>query len=665
MSAASAVLPVTIDSSVPVLPTIDLVAASDTGVSSTDNITADNTPTLSGTAEAGTVVNVFDDTTRLHTTTASADGKWNVTTAPLSEGVHSLTAQSTDKAGNTSESSLTLEVTTDTVAPDVPTIDLAASSDSGASDTDNVTNDARPTLSGTGSAGSTVKVYKGGSVVGSAVVASGGTWSFTADTLADGPHSFTAAANDTAGNTSDTSSVLDVLVDKTAPVAVYSSADRDPNLAGWYKADVTATFTVTDSGSKIQQGAELLGSVTHTATTSAEGSAVTVNSPLVIDLAGNTSLAVASDSYKIDKTAPVAVYTSADREPNAAGWYKADVTATFTVTDGGSQILQGTAPVGSVTRTATTSGEGGAVTVDSPLVTDVAGNTSLAVASDSYKIDKTAPVAVYTSADREPNAAGWYKADVTATFTVTDGGSKIQQGTELLGSVTPTATTSGEGGAVTVDSPLVTDVAGNTSVAVPSAAYKIDKTAPTVALGSSITADSSYVFGTVPAQPSCDASDGLSGLASCTVTGYSTAVGTHTLTATAKDHAGNTATASRTYTVSPWTLKGLYQPVDMSGVVNTAKAGSTIPLKFEVFQGTTELTDPATTVKSLTYISTTSTSTLPTDEIETLASGSTALRYDSTSGQFIYNWKTPDVGSYRLTITMVDGSTLQALFKLR
>lgn len=43
----------------------------------------------------------------------------------------------------------------------------------------------------------------------------------------------------------------------------------------------------------------------------------------------------------------------------------------------------------------------------------------------------------------------------------------------------------------------------------------------------------------------------------------------------------------------PFTVSGFYQPVDMGNVVNSAKGGSTIPVKFEVFQGATEITDPA------------------------------------------------------------------------
>lgn len=41
------------------------------------------------------------------------------------------------------------------------------------------------------------------------------------------------------------------------------------------------------------------------------------------------------------------------------------------------------------------------------------------------------------------------------------------------------------------------------------------------------------------------------------------------------------------YTVEPWDLRGFQAPVN-PGVVNTVKASATVPLKFEVFSGSTE-----------------------------------------------------------------------------
>jgi hypothetical protein len=44
----------------------------------------------------------------------------------------------------------------------------------------------------------------------------------------------------------------------------------------------------------------------------------------------------------------------------------------------------------------------------------------------------------------------------------------------------------------------------------------------------------------------------------------------------------------------------------------------------------------------------------------------TVLRYDTTAGHFIYNWKTPKAPGkcYKVTMTMQDGSTIVADFRL-
>ena len=121
--------------------------------------------------------------------------------------------------------------------------------------------------------------------------------------------------------------------------------------------------------------------------------------------------------------------------------------------------------------------------------------------------------------------------------------------------------------------------------------------------------------------------------------------------------------ATGTLVISPWTTKGFYAPVDMGGVYNTVKGGSTVPLKFELFSGATELTDPAQ-VKSLTATKTNCDPDATQDAIEVTATGGTSLRYDSTGGQFIYNWKTPTgAGCYTVTLTAQDGSTITAYFK--
>src|SRR5207253_3180461 len=118
-STASTGLVVTIDTTAAAPSAPDMTAASDTGSSSTDNITNNTTPVFSGSgAEAGATVTLFDTngTTVLGTATADALGNSPTTSSTLSSGSHTLTAKQTDIAGNTSAASAGLAVTIDTAA---------------------------------------------------------------------------------------------------------------------------------------------------------------------------------------------------------------------------------------------------------------------------------------------------------------------------------------------------------------------------------------------------------------------------------------------------------------------------------------------------------------------------------------------------------------------
>jgi hypothetical protein len=255
------------------------------------------------------------------------------------------------------------------------------------------------------------------------------------------------------------------------------------------------------------------------------------------------------------------------------------------------------------------------------------------------------------------NLAGWNKTDVTLTWSCTD----LLSG-PVAASVSDTISTEGVGQSSTG---TCGDHAGN-SASDTQSGIKIDKTAPGLSWIGGPSDGASYYFGSVPTAPTCSATDGLSGPNGCDVTGHSGSVGTHTLTATAHDLAGNDHAETRTYTVLAWTINGFYQPTDMSGVWNTVKNGSTVPLKFELFSGATELTDTSVVNQPLRATQTPCTGGT-VDDIELVATGSTMLRYDATAGQFIYNWQTPKkVGyCYVVTVTTADGSSISANFKLK
>jgi len=289
--------------------------------------------------------------------------------------------------------------------------------------------------------------------------------------------------------------------------------------------------------------------------------------------------------------------------------------------------------------------------------TDEGGLTDSASASYTI-VDTTDPVITFVSRTAA-NGNGWNNGDVTVNWSCSDSpGSGV-----VSALISRTVTTEGASQSSTG---TCYDNAGNTASDTQTG-INIDKTDPSVSLVGGPANDGSYYFGSVPAAPSCSASDDLSGLnGACAVSGYSGAVGSHTVTATATDKAGNSATDSRTYTVLAWTLTGFYQPVDMNGVINTVKNGSTVPLKFEIFAGATELTSTAD-VKSLAAQQIVCDAGATLDEIEVVATGGTSLRYDTIGGQFIYNWQTPKKAGncYRVTMMTQDDSTLVAYFKLK
>jgi VCBS repeat-containing protein len=111
---------VKVDAAAPNAPsTPDMTTGSDNGLSTTDNITNDTTPTFSGTAEVGSTVTLYDTdgTTVLGSTTADGSGIWSITSSLLSSGAHTIRAIATDTAGNVSTASAGLAITIDITAP--------------------------------------------------------------------------------------------------------------------------------------------------------------------------------------------------------------------------------------------------------------------------------------------------------------------------------------------------------------------------------------------------------------------------------------------------------------------------------------------------------------------------------------------------------------------
>ncbi len=129
---------------------------------------------------------------------------------------------------------------------------------------------------------------------------------------------------------------------------------------------------------------------------------------------------------------------------------------------------------------------------------------------------------------------------------------------------------------------------------------------------------------------------------------------------------GNYSLSMQTATASilRWTYgTGFKSPVTMDSTkVNQLKGGSTVPLKFNVYAGTTEVTANVGTVFARTQACESGDATVSVLVESTSAS---SLRYDTTGAHWVYNWKAPTgTGCYKVGLTLTDGTVLAADFKV-
>ena len=154
---------------------------------------------------------VYDGATLLGTATANGSGAWSYTTAALAERQPQPDRHG-DRCRRQHQRGLGgAERDGRHGGAGAPTI-ASFSTDSGTVG-DGITNDNTLTLTGTAEANSTVKVYDGATLLGTATANGSGAWSYTTAALVDGAHSLTATATDAAGNTSAASAALNVTVD--------------------------------------------------------------------------------------------------------------------------------------------------------------------------------------------------------------------------------------------------------------------------------------------------------------------------------------------------------------------------------------------------------------------------------------------------------------------
>ena len=203
-------------------------------------LTNDSTPTFNGKADPNSVVELYDGTTKIGSTTTDKFGNWSITpVTPLGEGAHSITASS--PATNAIKVSDPATITVDTgtkVTFDSVTDDVAGGVVNGNVKGNDVTvegktlkgltNDNTPTLSGKAEAGSTVEIFDGTNKIGQVEAKAGGSWKFEVSTpLSEGEHELKVKTTDKAGNTADADPVTITVDTKIVDARVEFIEDKN------------------------------------------------------------------------------------------------------------------------------------------------------------------------------------------------------------------------------------------------------------------------------------------------------------------------------------------------------------------------------------------------------------------------------------------------------
>ncbi|WP_395279605.1 BapA/Bap/LapF family large adhesin [Enterobacter asburiae] len=707
VSAISAPWSVVVDLTAPTVPTLDTVSdnvpGGVTGNLTSGQATNDNTPTISGTGQAGSTIYIMNNGTQLGTAIVDGTGNWSFTpTTPLDDGSYSLRAYATDAAGNASANSSVFAFTVDTAGPGVPVVtsvidDVAPTT--GTLTSGNSTNDARPTFNGTGDVGSTVHVIVDGNEIGTAVVNAQGSWTFTPGTdLPDGPHAITFNATDAAGNVGTATAPFNLTVDTGVPSApVISTAgdnvgsiqtplssgqstdDTSPTLNG--TATANATVTVYENGQPVGTvQADGTGAWSFTPSTPLASGSHTWTAT-VTDAAGNVSPTSPGFTLIVDTAAPNAPVisqaiddvgsitgpltsgqTTDDTVPRLVG--TSEPFATVNIYEGTTLVGTGTADGnGSWSILLNTTLTAGAHSFTAQ-ATDAAGNTSVSSTSFSLTVDTTPPaLPVLTSIlddvgnaatpvanggftnDAQPTLSG--TAEAGSTVKIFDNGVQIGSVTATGGawSFTPSPALSNGPHNLTL---TATDAVGNASA--PTAGYviNVDTLAPGAPVISSVIDDVGSVTGPVTGtNPTNDTRPTLSGTAeaNATVRIYDgiTLVGTVTA-----DGSGNW-TLPQTTTLTQGTHNFTATATDAAGNTSVASAVTTIIVD------TTAPTAPTGTFNADGSVLTGTAEAGSTVAIR-LADGSTVTAIADSNGTYTYTFINKQTEGQTLQITATDAA---------
>ena len=385
------------------------------------------------------------------------------------------------------------------------------------------------------------------------------------------------------------------------------------------------------------------------------------------DNAGNVE-ATKTFNFTEDFTPPVTTLAVAPVAPDGLnGWYLTPPTFTLSASDATSSVASTEYKLDGGSFTAYSapfqvSVEG--VHTLQYRSTDTAGNVE-STQSFSFKVDTSTPTSTASIAPSTHN--GWY-ASPTVTLTGDDGaGSGIDHiEYEIDGGAFATYT--GPLSGFSTGNHFVQfrayDVAGRAETTTNLVAFKADAVQPTVTI--TAPADGAVIPLDKVTTAKFKCVDNQSGIDTCIGTVADGAnldtstIGTHALTVTGTDKAGNVTTVTRHYTVA-YTFNGFFSPIsnESDSSLNLVHAGDLIKIGFGLNgdQGPTPGTVTSTTVACPSWTPHT---------VSAGGQGTTAgFSFGASSGHYTYGWQTQAAwaGTCRqLKLTLNDGTTHTAVF---
>jgi len=396
------------------------------------------------------------------------------------------------------------------------------------------------------------------------------------------------------------------------------------------------------------------------------------------DVAGNCGYSSNKGRYFDAQPLPAAggpLTLTPSRAPDSGSWYTGPLSVTPEATGGATDSISVSVDGGPFAPATGAIGLSG----DGSHIVDARGSDG-SEATGVFLIDTSGPTIAHTVSPAAPDGAnGWYRSAPTVSFTCSDGGSGVGPGGCSIDGSSPATdhVTLGEAAAAQSVAASATDTVGHASH--DSVSLKVDLSDPAVPTITGIDA-TAYPLNVPPQSGiACTSSDAISGLQSCVVTGYSSAFGSHTLTATATDNAGRTRTSTLTYFVGfssgnilpPVTAPSGDQGLATAADLQVFKIKSTVPVKFKLYLDTAKTvlmtTPPAGSVAKISFgkADATTNSTDTATLIVSPADNGDAFRWTGASDyQYIYNLATAGqtAGTYyvRLTLYASNGTTVLA-----